>query len=104
MLRQLGNERGAIVITPLARGTDTWYLACGLSIEEACEEAALHGAAVLDGIDPLAAQAPLRNVMADLRGDPVGLEELLDEAGLAVAPGPQNDHESRHGRATGQTG
>ena len=48
-------------------GALTWYLACGLSIEEACEEAALHGAAVLDGIDPLAAQAPLRNVMVEAK-------------------------------------
>lgn len=27
---QLGDERGAIVITPLARGIDTWYLEAGL--------------------------------------------------------------------------
>jgi dienelactone hydrolase len=29
-LRQLGDERGSIVVTPLARGTDTWYLDAGL--------------------------------------------------------------------------
>lgn len=29
-LRQLGDERGALLITPLARGTDTWYLDSGL--------------------------------------------------------------------------
>ena len=45
-------------------GALTWYLACGLSIEEACAEAAVHGAAVLDGIDPVEAQAPLRNVVS----------------------------------------
>ena len=45
-------------------GALTWYLACGLSIEEACAEAAVHGAAVLDGIDPIGAQAGLRVVSA----------------------------------------
>lgn len=29
-LRQIGDERGSIVITPLARGMDTWYLTTGL--------------------------------------------------------------------------
>jgi ribokinase len=48
-------------------GALTWYLACGLSIEEACAEAAVYGAAVLYGIDPIGAQTPLRNVISDAK-------------------------------------
>lgn len=29
-LEQLGDERGSLIVTPLARGTDTWYLDAGL--------------------------------------------------------------------------
>ncbi|MDE3094920.1 MAG: sugar kinase [Chloroflexota bacterium] len=40
-------------------GALTWYLACGLPVEEACVRAAPHGAAVLRGIDPLEHQVAL---------------------------------------------
>ncbi|MHB8376590.1 MAG: PfkB family carbohydrate kinase [Dehalococcoidia bacterium] len=43
-------------------GALTWYLACGLPVEEACVRAAPHGAAVLRGIDPLEHQTALRDV------------------------------------------
>jgi ribokinase len=33
-------------------GALTWYLACGLDIDAACERAAVHGAAVLRGLNP----------------------------------------------------
>ena len=40
-LKQLGDERGSLIITPLARGTDTWYLDAGLiDVMEAWEDAA----------------------------------------------------------------
>jgi ribokinase len=41
-------------------GALTWYLACGLTVEEACVRAGPHGAAVLAGINPLETQLPLR--------------------------------------------
>jgi len=47
-------------------GALVYYLAAGLPIVAACAEAAHHGAAVLAGNDPLAAQLPLR------RGAPPG--------------------------------
>jgi ribokinase len=37
----------------------TWYLARGLAIDAACERAAVHGAAVLRGINPIAHQLRL---------------------------------------------
>lgn len=37
----------------------TWYVACGLSVADACRHAAVHGAAVLAGRTPLDAQLPL---------------------------------------------
>jgi ribokinase len=40
-------------------GALTWYLACGLTVEEACVRAGPHGAAVLAGINPLQTQLPL---------------------------------------------
>ena len=40
-------------------GALTWYLTCGLAIEDACARAAEHGAAVLRGINPLEHQLPL---------------------------------------------
>ena len=40
-------------------GALTWYLACGLSVEDACVRAGPHGAAVLRGINPLETQLPL---------------------------------------------
>ncbi len=40
-------------------GALTFFLAHGLSLEEACRRAGHHGAAVLRGIDPLEVQAPL---------------------------------------------
>jgi ribokinase len=40
-------------------GALVWYLARGSAIAEACGRAAVHGAAVLRGINPIAAQNPL---------------------------------------------
>jgi ribokinase len=40
-------------------GALTWYLASGLSIDEACSRAAVHGAAVLGSFEPIASQLPL---------------------------------------------
>lgn len=40
-------------------GAFTFFLAHGLSVEEACRRAGPHGAAVLRGIDPFETQAPL---------------------------------------------
>ncbi|WP_437931231.1 PfkB family carbohydrate kinase [Sorangium sp. So ce291] len=40
-------------------GALTFFLAHGLSVEEACRRAGPHGAAVLRGIDPLETQTPL---------------------------------------------
>ena len=40
-------------------GALTWYLACGLPLDEACRRAAVHGAALLAGPTPLEAQLPL---------------------------------------------
>jgi ribokinase len=40
-------------------GALTYFLAHGLSVEEACRRAGPHGAAVLRGIDPLETQVPL---------------------------------------------
>lgn len=40
-------------------GAFTFFLAHGLSVEEACRRAGPHGAAVLRGIDPLDTQTPL---------------------------------------------
>ncbi|AUX22432.1 ribokinase [Sorangium cellulosum] len=40
-------------------GALTFYLACGLPVEEACRRAGPHGAAVLRGIDPLEGQSRL---------------------------------------------
>jgi ribokinase len=40
-------------------GALTWYLACGLSIEEACAHATYHGAAVVGSLDPIEAQLAL---------------------------------------------
>lgn len=37
----------------------TWYLTCGLDVAEACRRAAIHGAAVLAGANPLEHQRPL---------------------------------------------
>jgi ribokinase len=37
----------------------TWYAAAGMSIDEACARAALHGAAVLGSLEPIEAQLPL---------------------------------------------
>jgi ribokinase len=43
-------------------GALTWYLASGLSVEDACVRAGPHGAAVLRGINPLENQLPLEAV------------------------------------------
>ena len=40
-------------------GALVYYLAAGLSVVEACTRAAVHGAAVLASLDPLAAQLPI---------------------------------------------
>ena len=40
-------------------GALTWYAALGLSLDEACARAALHGAAVLGSLEPTEAQLPL---------------------------------------------
>ncbi len=40
-------------------GALTWYVACGLPLDEACRRAAVHGAAVLAGPTPLEAQVAL---------------------------------------------
>src|SRR6185437_4132960 len=40
-------------------GALTYYLACGVDLEEACRRAGPYGAAVLGGIDPLEMQRPL---------------------------------------------
>jgi ribokinase len=40
-------------------GALTWYVALGLGIDEACSRAALHGAAVLGSLEPIASQLPL---------------------------------------------
>ena len=40
-------------------GAMTWYAALGLSVDEACARAALHGAAVLGSLEPIEAQRPL---------------------------------------------
>jgi ribokinase len=40
-------------------GALAFFLACGLSVEEACRRAGPHGAAVLRGVDPLEGQMPL---------------------------------------------
>ena len=45
-------------------GALTWFLACGLTVDAACAEAAPVAAAVLDGIDPLMSQRPLHAVAA----------------------------------------
>ena len=45
-------------------GALTWYVALGLSIDEACSRAALHGAAVLGSFEPITAQLPLTAVSA----------------------------------------
>ena len=37
----------------------TFFLACGLGVEEACRRAGPYGAAVLRGVDPIEIQAPL---------------------------------------------
>jgi ribokinase len=37
----------------------TFFLACGLGVEDACRRAGPHGAAVLGGVDPIEIQAPL---------------------------------------------
>ena len=43
-------------------GALVYYLAAGISYSESCMRAAAHGAAVLGGLDPLAAQMPLAPV------------------------------------------
>jgi ribokinase len=40
-------------------GALAWYAALGLSLDEACARAALHGAAVLGSLEPIEAQRPL---------------------------------------------
>jgi ribokinase len=40
-------------------GGVVWYLASGLAIEEACTRAAVQGAGVLRGIDPIESQVAL---------------------------------------------
>ena len=40
-------------------GALTWYVTCGMPVEEACARAAGHAAAVLRGINPLENQLPL---------------------------------------------
>jgi ribokinase len=40
-------------------GALTFYVALGLSIDQACSRAALHGAAVLGSLEPIASQLPL---------------------------------------------
>jgi ribokinase len=40
-------------------GALTWYAALGLSLDEACARAALHGAAVVGSLEPIEAQLPL---------------------------------------------
>ena len=40
-------------------GALTWYVALGLSLEEACARAVNHGAAVLGSLEPIEAQLPL---------------------------------------------
>jgi len=40
-------------------GALTWYLACGLPLDETCRRAAVHGAALLAGPTPLDAQLAL---------------------------------------------
>ncbi len=51
--------RGAYGAGDSFAGALTWYLACGLSIEDACAWAAVHGAAVLRGTNPLDCQLAL---------------------------------------------
>ncbi|MBF6600426.1 MAG: sugar kinase [Dehalococcoidia bacterium] len=43
-------------------GALTWYLACGLTVEDACVRAGPHGAAVLRGINPLENQLELEDI------------------------------------------
>ncbi len=45
-------------------GALTWFLACGLPVDQACAEASVYGAAVLDDIDPLIGQRPIHAVAA----------------------------------------
>ncbi len=40
-------------------GALTWYLALGLSVDDACARAAHHGAAVLGSLEPIESQLPL---------------------------------------------
>ncbi|HYZ87726.1 MAG TPA: PfkB family carbohydrate kinase [Myxococcales bacterium] len=40
-------------------GALTWYVAVGRSVDEACLRSALHGAAVLGSLEPIASQLPL---------------------------------------------
>ncbi|MDQ4041573.1 MAG: prolyl oligopeptidase family serine peptidase, partial [Actinomycetota bacterium] len=43
LLRQLGDERGSLIFTPLARGIDSWYLSAGFAdVLEAWEDVKSH--------------------------------------------------------------
>ena len=54
-----GRARGGYGAGDSFAGALTWYVALGLSIDEACARASHHGAAVLGSLDPIEAQLPL---------------------------------------------